>query len=328
VLGDLAQATGLWSYATWHEVAGHLGLEDFEPEEPIHAYRVPREIMEVALPVLALTAPSITPPRPFRPGGRPPTFVEVPREGRAAAAVEAAQSARESDGTAAIIAPGSLLEGLRSELAARHVEYGDAEQGELTSVELLDPRASKGLEFDHVVLVEPASIIREAEGEGQRDLYVALTRATRTLTCIHAEPLPWPLGDQDLGRPAPQARVTELDEAPEPEPAPAPEHEPASAPEHEPGVEEEAEGPLSEAPVAVEQGAASAMPPISIGEALVLARIRGMSIPEALARALLTEARGAAEAEVATAILDPETVDDEAVEALLKGVGAVLESGT
>ena len=75
VLGDLAQATGLWSYSTWAEVAGHLGLGDEAVvEELIHAYRVPREIMEVGSPGARLTAPSITPPVPFRDGGEPPVF--------------------------------------------------------------------------------------------------------------------------------------------------------------------------------------------------------------------------------------------------------------
>ena len=55
-------------------------------------------------------------------------------------------------------------------------------------IPLLSPRRAKGLEFDHVVVVEPALI---AEGEtGLRELYVALTRPTRTLVVVHARPLP------------------------------------------------------------------------------------------------------------------------------------------
>jgi DNA helicase IV len=48
---------------------------------------------------------------------------------------------------------------------------------------------AKGLEYDHVILVEPAEI---ATGEtyGLRRLYVALTRAVSRLTVIHVEPLP------------------------------------------------------------------------------------------------------------------------------------------
>ena len=48
--------------------------------------------------------------------------------------------------------PSTLIEELRSHSGQLDVDFGDAEHGELvTSVELLDPRASKGLEFDHVV---------------------------------------------------------------------------------------------------------------------------------------------------------------------------------
>ena len=61
----------------------------------------------------------------------------------------------------------------------------------LAAVQTLTARAAKGLEFDRVVLVEPAAIVDEHGGvEGLRALYVALTRATKTLVVVHAEPLP------------------------------------------------------------------------------------------------------------------------------------------
>ena len=47
------------------------------------------------------------------------------------------------------------------------------------------------MEFDHVIVVEPAQIVEEAaEGQGLRELYVALTRPTRTLVLVHSRPLP------------------------------------------------------------------------------------------------------------------------------------------
>jgi hypothetical protein len=286
VLGDLAQATGLWSYSTWKEVAQHLGLEETaELEELTHAYRVPREIMEVALPVLELTAPSITAPIPFRAGGHKPSFVAVERDRRLLVAIHRARDAHGEGGTAAIISPPSLLPSLREDLGNSGIDFGDAERGELaTTVELLDPTMSKGLEFDHVVVLEPAAIIREAEGQGQRDLYVALTRATRTLTCIHSEPLPWPLGDQHAIPPA--ARLKGVSTS---------------------ILEAEPLGTRGDAPSA----------PISVGEALVLARMRGMDVAEALARALLAQDGGGQEGDVARAILDASSIDPKAVAALL-----------
>ena len=47
---------------------------------------------------------------------------------------------------------------------------------------MLTPREAKGLEFDHVVVVEPALIVEEGGDAGLRELYVALTRPTKTLT--------------------------------------------------------------------------------------------------------------------------------------------------
>jgi len=56
---------------------------------------------------------------------------------------------------------------------------------------VLTPREAKGMEFDHVIVIEPALIVEEAlEGQGLRELYVALTRPTTTLVVVYARPLP------------------------------------------------------------------------------------------------------------------------------------------
>jgi DNA helicase IV len=56
-------------------------------------------------------------------------------------------------------------------------------------VEVVPASLAKGLEYDHVVVVEPAAIVA-AEPRGLRRLYVVLTRAVTSLTVVHAEPLP------------------------------------------------------------------------------------------------------------------------------------------
>ena len=284
VLGDLAQATGLWEYSNWSEITRHLGLMNPEVEELTLAYRVPREIMELALPVLELTAPSILPPVAFRPGGEKPTFSSVSRAERARYAVDTAVAAHAAGGRAAIIGPRSCLPELRVELERRGIEFGDSDRGELSAtVDLLDPVASKGLEFDHVILVEPAAVIREAsDRRGHQELYVALTRAMRTLACFHSEPLPWPLGQVD--RPS------------VPEPVAAPE---------DPAIEQ----------VESLNGGSDA-PRISLGEAFILASLRGMEAERSLARALLVAANGGKEEEVASAVLVGD-LTDAAIDALL-----------
>ena len=57
------------------------------------------------------------------------------------------------------------------------------------TIAVLEPTEAKGLEFDHVVVVEPAELVH-ADRAGLRLLYVTITRTTKTLTVVHAKPLP------------------------------------------------------------------------------------------------------------------------------------------
>ncbi len=56
-------------------------------------------------------------------------------------------------------------------------------------VAVLDPTSAKGLEFDHVIVVEPSQLVT-ADRAGLRLLYVTITRTTKTLAVVHAEALP------------------------------------------------------------------------------------------------------------------------------------------
>ncbi len=165
-LGDVAQATGPVVYSTWGEVLPHLPRGDEASiEELRHAYRVPREIMELALPLLEDIAPDVAPPISYRTGAAPPVIRRVEESQLLVDAFRAAAEA--PDGLPAVIVPEELADNLPSD--------------ELVPV--LTPREAKGLEFDHVVVVEPALI-------PPRDLYVALTRPTKTLVVLHARDLP------------------------------------------------------------------------------------------------------------------------------------------
>src|SRR5437763_1295518 len=178
ILGDIAQATGPIAYDRWDELLPHLpDGEDAEVAELKHAYRVPREIMAVALPLLELIAPGVEPPLAYRVGAEPPRVVsgDPPLE----AAYEEAARLADEEGLLAVIAPPSLR--------------GD-DAGSLfdeTRIAVLTPREAKGMEFDNVIVVEPAQIVEEAaEGQGLRELYVALTRPTTRLILVHSRPLP------------------------------------------------------------------------------------------------------------------------------------------
>jgi len=180
ILGDVAQATGPVVYRRWEELEPYLPHEiAVTIEELRHAYRVPGEIMEFALPLLDAIAPEVERPLSYRQGGAPPRLVPA-EEGELLAT--ALREAAELDGLLAVIAPRSLA------LVAASGETFDE-----SALPVLTPREAKGLEFDHVVVVEPASIVDEGGDAGLRELYVALTRPTKTLTVVHARPLPAPL---------------------------------------------------------------------------------------------------------------------------------------
>ena len=180
ILGDVAQATGPVSYGSWEEVLGQLpGGERAEIEELRHAYRVPREIMALALPLLEHIAPGVEPPVAYRAGADPPRIVRA--DSPLDTAYEEAAGLAGAEGLLAVIAPPTL----RGDTAQAPALFDD------TRISVLTPREAKGMEFDHVIVVEPALIVEEAaEGQGLRELYVALTRPTTTLVVVHSLGLP------------------------------------------------------------------------------------------------------------------------------------------
>src|ERR687897_1165327 len=78
ILGDVAQGTGPVTYESWDEVLPHLPRGgEAEVEELRHAYRVPREIMDLALPLLATIAPELERPLAYRGGAAAPELRRV-----------------------------------------------------------------------------------------------------------------------------------------------------------------------------------------------------------------------------------------------------------
>ena len=90
-------------------------------------------------------------------------------------------------GRLAVIAPGARI----AELARALPDAVAGDQTEVldSPVALLTVGQAKGLEFDRVVLADPAGILAQSPAGGH-DLYVAITRATHRLTVIHDNDLP------------------------------------------------------------------------------------------------------------------------------------------
>jgi hypothetical protein len=193
VVGDIGQATGPWAPARWDEVTAHLpGERPPRLVELTVSYRTPAEVVEVASRVLAEAAPALRPPRPVRRSGHEPRFVAAPAGELASAVVAAAAQAvtEVAPGTVAVLAPTSLVGELALSLDDAGYHAIDPRRDGLGSpLSLLPVDLANGLEFDAVVVVEPATIADESP-QGLRALYVALTRPTQRLVVVHARPLP------------------------------------------------------------------------------------------------------------------------------------------
>ncbi|WP_150252423.1 HelD family protein [Nocardiopsis deserti] len=206
ILGDLAQSTGAHSHTDWAALTDHLELPDgWELQELTLGYRIPSQVMHTAVPA-AVAASELT------------TFPETLR------------APRDGELTMARLAPGELVDGVRervTELLAKGGErsvavIADDASPHLKSiadalaagpepvngaVRALAASDVSGLEFDHVVLVEPRQICDSGPG-GHGRLYVALTRCTQTLTVLHTEPLPDTLVDPSVPVPAQERACT------------------------------------------------------------------------------------------------------------------------
>ncbi|MGA4545652.1 HelD family protein [Uniformispora flossi] len=212
VLGDLTQATGPHTYADWDRLARLLSGtgEAWRIAELGVSYRVPEQIMAYVAPVARAIGPELPFPTAVR-------RVDGDAVRSTAADVDtlpdvALARVRRLIGTddrtfrsIAVIGPDDspLPDAFRSRLDAA----GDMTPEARQSVSVLAASHAKGMEFDHVVLLEPAAVAAD-EQVGLRLLYVALTRSTQTLTIVHAAPLPEPLAAHDVGTDSPPAAVS------------------------------------------------------------------------------------------------------------------------
>jgi DNA helicase IV len=192
VLGDLAQGTTAWAAPSWESLLSNLGKPDTGVRELSVGYRVPRQILDYASSLLAVIAPGLRPASSLRADPGALDIVRVPSAALARELAAACARACARPGSVAVIAADPQVRSLAGLLDAAGLEHGAP--GSDARLTLVPVTLAKGLEFDHVIVVEPARIAA-AEARGLQRLYVALTRAVSRLTVLHAEPLPSPLPD-------------------------------------------------------------------------------------------------------------------------------------
>jgi hypothetical protein len=174
IVGDLGQATHPLASASWPELLARLGRRDARTLELHTGYRVPQAIADYAAQFLT---PAIDPTHSYRSGGT----LSVRRVDDLGAAIREAIDEAPRDGSVAVVAADPAIDELGSLI-------------DRPDVSLVPTSLVKGLEFDHVIVVEPSDIVT-AEPRGYSRLYVVLTRAVSGLVVLHRKPLPEPLRD-------------------------------------------------------------------------------------------------------------------------------------
>lgn len=192
VLGDLAQATTPWATRSWSEALTHLGKPDAHVEELTRGFRVPGEVIDFAARLLPTIAPTLAPPTSVRRSRGELSFARLP------SLADVLDRVAPREGSIGVIVPDAWVPRVRADLGHLSVSVVGSDDGSFDAhLDLVPATLAKGLEFDHVVVLEPAAIVA-AEPDlvtGLRRLYVCLTRAVTSLVVLHDEPLPEALAD-------------------------------------------------------------------------------------------------------------------------------------
>ncbi|MGW0854381.1 ATP-dependent DNA helicase [Streptomyces sp. NPDC002690] len=237
VLGDLAQATGPVPYSAWDRLGTLLSDHgDWRVAELNTSYRVPAEIMEFVAPLARVVAPSLPYPRAVREAGADAvrTLSTEPWKLLDDTVAQVTRLVGTNDGrtlrSVAVIVPDDSrwLEEIGARLDGSPEIAGPGRE----AVSVLAAAQAKGMEYDHVLVLEPATIA-DTGPAGLRQLYIALTRSTQSLTVLHTSPLPEALTRTDDGTGAASVPGTPapVPGAPVPAAPPVPTAPEADAPE-------------------------------------------------------------------------------------------------
>ncbi|WP_328900945.1 AAA family ATPase [Streptomyces sp. NBC_00441] len=193
VLGDLAQATGPHEYANWERTGKLLARKNgWHLKELRISYRVPAQIMEFVAPLARAIAPSVPFPGSVKyADGDAVRLIQTTPWQLLDEVVAQMEGLAGSDGRSqrsiAVIVPddSDWLEQVQQRIAQAEVIPLDVRR----AISVIAAAQAKGMEFDHVLVLDPTTIADRGPA-GLRQLYVALTRSTQSLSILHTSPLP------------------------------------------------------------------------------------------------------------------------------------------
>ena len=190
LMGDLAQATGVWLYSSWQQLVDLLGTTISRFDELEFGYRVPKQIFEYATKVLSYIDPKIKPPRLVREVSESPV-VNINLENLTMYnLVTDIINDKFGDGIVGLIVSDDMLADVCEDLKLFGMSFTELDSaGLVKGINVVPVSRQKGLEFDSVVIYEPKAIL-EIPLTGLRHLYVAITRSLNSLHFYCAGELP------------------------------------------------------------------------------------------------------------------------------------------
>jgi hypothetical protein len=190
VVGDITQTSSAAGTISWERVLEPLAGDQWRLARLTVNYRTPAEIMAVTAPLLAAIDPGQPPPRAVRETGVTPWRMAAARDALPAALARLTVAEAAHGGRLAVIVPDARVAELGDAVARAVPDVSFGDSPDLTSpVVLLGARQAKGLEFDAMLIADPAAILTGSP-RGLGDLYVAMTRATQRLGVLHPGPPP------------------------------------------------------------------------------------------------------------------------------------------
>ena len=190
VVGDVAQTSGPAGTTSWERVLEPLVGDRWRLARLTVNYRTPAEIMAATAPILAAIAPGQPPPRSVRETGVRPWRMTTTSDALPATLAQLAATEAADEGQLAVIVPDTRVAELGAAVSRDVPDASFGGNPDLTSpVVLLGVTQAKGLEFDSVLIADPAAILAGSP-RGRNELYVAMTRSTQRLGVLHPDQPP------------------------------------------------------------------------------------------------------------------------------------------
>lgn len=190
IVGDIAQTSSIAGSHSWQQALEPFVGERWQLEELTVNYRTPAQIAEAAVRMANAAGLVVSAPKAVRDGRWDPVIDRVPDLEPALLAALPEELEAIADGLLAVIAPARIIDRVRTAVTSVYgSRVGQGAGGPGQDIVVTTPREVKGLEFDGVVLLEPAEMLKQ-EAVRVGDLYVAMTRPTQRLRLISTGEIP------------------------------------------------------------------------------------------------------------------------------------------